>query len=750
MEFLIKVLKYLFELRIEILNLLLLFIIFFALTKMVKRKNIRLFLTGLLTLFFSLQLISLYFVQTFIGYQFYVHFNVRDITGMVGIYTSQIIVLTILFLALFLILYHAKKITIKTKKILTRKLSWSRQLYTRKARAIFTVLLVAISAYSMTLEKGIIRTSVELVSMLDAKEENIQKTLTTLGFKKYTFPKDLKVEKGKNIIILSLESLERGYLDGRLSYLTPNLNALKKEWNYYDMTPSKGSEWTSGSLYTSLTGLPAYFGVQGNSIFQKAYHSNITGISHILKKGGYHMSYISSSEAEFSGVQELLHTFQINHIIDQFSYGKGFRDKDVFEAAKKQIKSYSNQQKPFMLFLSTVDTHFPNGIYDKRMEQYISPKENDLEFMVAALDYLVGDFINYLKKEDLLSNTVIYIYPDHLKMGSPISFDDIGARSLYVLTNASNEHLKDTNNLYQIDIPNIVLDGANIKHNGVFLTDNISGDKNQFVKDHIQELIALNTSGISRFNTETYIPLSVSQNYALYKQDTMRFIAHAGGKIDDRTYTNSLEALDHNYQKGFRLFELDIIKTSDNKFVAAHDWEFWAEITNFKGQTPVSENEFLKHPIRGVYTPMSIDSINKWFIEHPDAILVTDKVNEPITFSEQFIDKKRLMMELFDWQAIEEGIKAGIKSPIVAQNVLENISGDQVEKLKRAGLHNVAVSRTFIAKHINLLKELKANNIRVYVYHLNFDSSKDEAYVVQYEMDAIYGIYADTWSFSKD
>jgi len=750
MEFLVKVLKYLFELRIEIVNVLLLFIISFAFTKMVRRKGIKLFLAGVFTLFFSLQLISLYFVQTFIGYQFYVHFNVRDITSMMSIYTTQIIVLIVLFLSFFLILYHAKKIADKIKKILAKKLRWGKQFYTRSARVLFTVFLIAISWYSMTLEKGIIRTSVELISMLDAKEENIQKTLTSLGFKEYIFPKDLKVRKGKNIIILSLESLEKGYLDGRLSHLTPNLNALKKEWNYYNMTPSKGSEWTSGSLYTSLTGLPAYFGIQGNAIFQKAYHSNLTGISHILKKGGYDMSYISSSEAEFSGVQELLHTYQIDDIIDQFSHGKGFRDKDVFESAKRRIKSYNDQQKPFMLFLSTVDTHFPNGIYDKRMEQHISPKENDLQFMVAALDYLIGDFISYLKKEDLLDNTVVYIYPDHLKMGSPISFDDVGARSLYMLTNASKEHLKDTNNLYQIDIPNIVLDGAHIKHNAVFLTDNISGNKNQFIKDHLQELISLNTSGISRFNTETYTPLSVSPNYDLYKRDTLRYIAHAGGKVDERTYTNSLEALNHSYQKGFRLFELDIIKTSDNKFVATHDWEFWAEITNFKGQTPVTENEFLKHPIRGTFTPMNMDSINKWFAEHPDAILVTDKVNDPEAFSKQFIDKKRLMMELFDWQSIQEGIKANIKAPIVAQHVLEGISGNKVEKLKNAGLYHVAVSRTFIATHTKLLQELKANNIKVYAYHLNFDSSKDEEYVVKHEMDAIYGIYADTWSFSED
>src|SRR5690606_6707327 len=35
----------------------------------------------------------------------------------------------------------------------------------------------------------------------------------------------------------------------------------------------------------------------------------------------------------------------------------------------------------------------------------------------------------------------------------------------------------------------------------------------------------------------------------LHRRDKSRFIAHAGGSIDGRTYTNSLEALDFNYKK---------------------------------------------------------------------------------------------------------------------------------------------------------------------------------------------------------
>jgi arylsulfatase A-like enzyme len=51
------------------------------------------------------------------------------------------------------------------------------------------------------------------------------------------------------------------------------------------------------------------------------------------------------------------------------------------------------------------------------------------------------------------------------------------------------------------------------------------------------------------------------------------FVAHAGGGIKGRSYTNSLEALDENYRRGFRFFELDFNWTSDNQLVCIHDWE---------------------------------------------------------------------------------------------------------------------------------------------------------------------------------
>lgn len=49
------------------------------------------------------------------------------------------------------------------------------------------------------------------------------------------------------------------------------------------------------------------------------------------------------------------------------------------------------------------------------------------------------------------------------------------------------------------------------------------------------------------------------------------FVAHAMGSIDKMTYTNTLEAFEHNYGRGFRVFEADQVVLADGTVVVAHD-----------------------------------------------------------------------------------------------------------------------------------------------------------------------------------
>jgi glycerophosphoryl diester phosphodiesterase len=241
----------------------------------------------------------------------------------------------------------------------------------------------------------------------------------------------------------------------------------------------------------------------------------------------------------------------------------------------------------------------------------------------------------------------------------------------------------------------------------------------------------------------TFIFRSDSLNYA---SDNTRFIAHAGGQIEGHNYTNSLEALNLSYKKGFRMFELDIIKTSDNTFVAAHDWNKWKKITSFSGNIPPNREEFLRTRIYGKYTSMDISMINDWFKSHKDAVLVTDKINDPETFSAIFIDKERLIMELFSWNSVKVAREEGIKSAMPTGNLINQIKGDKIKFLKQRGITDIAISRNMLASNPELIQQINDSGIRIFAYNVNAKKGRGENYVICHERQYFYGIYANNWS----
>ena len=230
-----------------------------------------------------------------------------------------------------------------------------------------------------------------------------------------------------------------------------------------------------------------------------------------------------------------------------------------------------------------------------------------------------------------------------------------------------------------------------------------------------------------------------------YALDNGRFIAHAGGQIDGHNYTNSLDSLNLSYKNGFKKFELDIRKTSDGHFVATHDWKMWKKLTGYTGNIPPNVSDFLKTKILNKYTPMDIKAINQWFMTHPDAILITDKVRNVRSFTKLFIDNDRLIMEVFDWENLQFAQKIGIKSVMPTGNLLKKYQGDVVEYLKKNNVTEVALSRNFIVSEKQLVTELNSANIKIYAFHLNDKEGKGTNYVICNESHYFYGFYADIW-----
>jgi glycerophosphoryl diester phosphodiesterase len=107
-------------------------------------------------------------------------------------------------------------------------------------------------------------------------------------------------------------------------------------------------------------------------------------------------------------------------------------------------------------------------------------------------------------------------------------------------------------------------------------------------------------------------------------------IAHAFGGISGKTYTNSYEALIANYEKGHRVFEVDLQFTSDDYLVARHDWgevlykHLEQTPPSHKLDTPLTLKEFKDLKINKKYTALEFSELVKILADYPDIYIVTD------------------------------------------------------------------------------------------------------------------------------
>ena len=230
------------------------------------------------------------------------------------------------------------------------------------------------------------------------------------------------------------------------------------------------------------------------------------------------------------------------------------------------------------------------------------------------------------------------------------------------------------------------------------------------------------------------------------KQKNYRFIAHAGGGIDDLKYTNSLEAVNKSIKDNFKLIELDIRETLDNVFVGVHEWKEFKEITNTKKQDEnelnneaLLLNEFKKKRIYKKYTPLDIISINDIFRKNNELILLTDKTNNFSKLNSDLnFDKKRVMVEVFGKKNYFKSISEGIINPIYSFNH-KDYNFVIKHKIKIISAHSQD-----IINNSQIYKKLVGNNVMVFMY------SSNESDFINNNLDILFThVYTDFWNINS-
>lgn len=237
----------------------------------------------------------------------------------------------------------------------------------------------------------------------------------------------------KNLIIIYAESLERTYLNTDLfPNLTPNLNHLIKKYNateFTNITQVAGSDYTIAGMTSTQCAMPLFTNSGGNSMdgVDKFYPKALC-IGDILKKEDYFLSFIQGSSTSFSGIKKFYTTHSFDKIQGKeelqkrlknkrYLNGWGLYDDSLLGFAYEEFESLTKANKPFALFLHTIDTHHPKGHLSSSCKKDLyNEGSNDILNCVKCSDTLISDFITKILESKYAKDTIVVVTSDHLAM----------------------------------------------------------------------------------------------------------------------------------------------------------------------------------------------------------------------------------------------------------------------------------------------------------------------------------------------
>ena len=298
----------------------------------------------------------------------------------------------------------------------------------KKPKFIFSMIVLAIGLIFLV-------KSVHLDDYIVNKSEN-----TDIYEKYYVDTNTVNVtlpNKKRNLIIIYLESMESSLFSKKnggafnesiipeledIALNNLNISNTNLLGGAYTLT---STSFTISSITASTTGTPVNIKLFNGYSKEKPFMKNVKSLGNILSDNGYNLELIQGSDKEF-GALDLYAIDNGNYKVfdnntakekglvdeDYFEWW-GIEDKKVLEFSKEELKELVSEDKPFMLMLFTMDTHFKDGYQDNTCEKkYAEPLANSY----ACSSLMVSEYINWLKEQDYYNDTTIILMGDHQVM----------------------------------------------------------------------------------------------------------------------------------------------------------------------------------------------------------------------------------------------------------------------------------------------------------------------------------------------
>ncbi|MFJ8264751.1 LTA synthase family protein [Peribacillus asahii] len=230
------------------------------------------------------------------------------------------------------------------------------------------------------------------------------------------------IAKGKNVIMISLESLQSFVINEKVNgkEITPFLNEFIKESYYFDnFYHQTGQGKTSDSEFIIENSL---YPLGRGAVFFTNAQNEYKAMPEILTEHGYFTASLHANHRSFWNRDIMYDALGYQHFYDSDAYKTteensvnwGLKDKEFFSQSINHLKE---MQEPYYAKFITLTNHFPFTLNeeDRTIDQYNSSSNTLNRYFptVRYMDEAVEQFIHDLKREGLYDNSIIVLYGDH-------------------------------------------------------------------------------------------------------------------------------------------------------------------------------------------------------------------------------------------------------------------------------------------------------------------------------------------------
>ncbi|MBL3821909.1 LTA synthase family protein [Bacillus sp. BSL6] len=235
-------------------------------------------------------------------------------------------------------------------------------------------------------------------------------------------PNMFGVAKGKNVIVVTLESLQTFLIGATVNgqEVTPFLNEFINESYYFDnFFHQTGQGKTSDSEFLIDTSL---YPLNRGAVFFTHGNNDYTATPEILRQQGYFTSVFHANNATFWNRNIMYSALGYDRYYNELDYkitpetnlNWGLKDIEYFDQSVDLLKTVD---QPFYARFLTLTNHYP-FTYDedtKFIEPYDSGNGVFDRYIVTAryLDESIKKFIERLKAEGMYDDSIIVLYGDH-------------------------------------------------------------------------------------------------------------------------------------------------------------------------------------------------------------------------------------------------------------------------------------------------------------------------------------------------